>query len=74
MSRLRLHTVAILVAVTVTFIAGCYNVVIINMGIDTRQTLPLAPGVQCVPLQKNAKAVKACEDELKREARERPKP
>jgi hypothetical protein len=74
MSKPRLHAIAIIVAATVTFIAGCYNVVIINMGIDTRQTLPLAPGIQCVPLQKNAKAVKACEDELKREAGEKPKP
>jgi hypothetical protein len=68
--RLLLHLIALSVAVTVTFIAGCYNVVIINMGIATRQTTPLAPGVQCVPLQKHAKAVKACEDELKREAKE----
>jgi hypothetical protein len=72
--RLLLHSIAICVAATVTFIAGCYNVVIINMGIATRQTTPLAPGVQCVPLQKTQRAIKACEDELKREAGEKPKP
>jgi hypothetical protein len=73
MSKPRLHALAIIVALVVTFIVGCYNVVIINMGIDTRQTLPLAPGVQCVPLQKTQRAIKACEDELKREAG-KPKP
>jgi hypothetical protein len=69
---MRLH--ALIVAITVTFLSGCYNVVIINLGVDTRQATPLAPGIECVVMQNKPQAVKECEKELQREMEKKKTP